>query len=96
MPVMPWKVNSMRILLGRAVSITSGASMPGRPCILPVMRMVLTAFSLSMPPLASMFFLMISSMLRAAGAWAEAVTATRTAAIQHARVLRFMSPPRFT
>src|SRR5215218_3680675 len=85
MPVMPWKVNSTRILFGRAVSMTMGASMPGPIIILPLIRMLWTAFSFARPPLASMFLAMISSAV-----WAQAAEPIRPARNRQAKVLRFM------
>src|SRR5688572_4993582 len=63
---------SVRIKLGRFSSRTTGASIPGPTVILPVMRMLCTAFSLAMPPLAAMFFAMMSSAVCAAAGAASA------------------------
>ena len=58
--VCPSKVNCQRLMLGRFSSRRDGiASSP--TFILPVRRIVLTAFSFSRPPRAATFFAMSSS-----------------------------------
>src|SRR5688572_23400652 len=59
-------VKSIRIISGRFLDITIGASIPPPMAILPVKRMELRARSLSMPPRASAFLARISSTVRSA------------------------------
>ena len=66
MPVMPWIVNSVRVIFGRFCITMNGASMPCPITILPCSRMLFTALSLSMPPRAWTFLAMISSTLGSA------------------------------
>src|ERR1043165_3456085 len=82
-------VNSTRMLFGRFLVMTSGASI-GPIFILPVTFMVCTALILSMPPRALMFFSMSSSAV-----WAETDTASRAAAHRESASRLFMgkSPP---
>jgi hypothetical protein len=82
MPVMPWTVNSMRMLVGRLNSISIGMSMPP-PTILPVMRMLWMPLIFSRPPWAWMFFWISSSAV-----WAWASAAAAKAASRQTEVLR--------
>jgi hypothetical protein len=50
-PVIPWSTSSCRTIAGRLFSSTTFASKPPPPVNLPVFLRVLTAWSLSMPPI---------------------------------------------